>query len=962
MKLMNNRMIPACLILFLLTMGLSPIQASPIQAINSGSLAPLGPAIEMTSYSDWPSDLSENYSLFGGGTFDGQYIWMIPLETNQVVRLDPLTGQMTGYKNWPAGFVKGGGAFSEGVYAKGSIWLIPALADRVIKLDPATGHMTGYNDWPAGTAVAAPSFSDGVFDGTYIWLIPVNADSVVRLDPITGEMVGFNNWPSGFTKGNYAFSGGVYDGTNIWLIPSTADRVIKLNPNTGEMIGYDNWPSGHTHTGYKFKGGIYDGQHVWMTPYSANGFIKLDTVTGEMTGYNDWPSGFDKSRNTFGGSAFDGKYIWTKPDSNASLIRVDTATGEITENSDWPSGYNAANKSFTDAVYDGLNVWLIPGSTDRVIRLSSVPALSSVIPGDEAVKLGWEPVHGAVQFKIFKSSTSSATGTEVAAVSGSTTEYTVTGLTNGETYYFTIKAVFQGRESAASNEVSATPKSGNANLNNLLLTGGILHPTFSSAVTTYTAAVANHVDNVTLSPTLSEGHASLKVNGTAVASGSASGAIPLNVGNNIIEVVVTAQDGTTKTYTVTVTRAASSSGNNGVIVIPPKLFIDKNGTKIDPDTVDITSRYASFEIEPNGVYQAYVSFPAKVLKGWADKNPKLNIEVSTEYGGFYVPVHVEKIIPELSELLAKHRLSLEDAGFKLILTDQSNDKRWPKIIADNFPNGEQIGAIVDFRMEIINNRTGQTVETVNTFSEKIAKTIAMPMDILNKMATFGAFSYEESGKLGFAPATIRVYKDQALVSIYSYNTSSYVVLNNPVSFTDVRNHWAERYIGGAASKALMAGVGNGKFKPDQSLTRAEFAAMLVRVLNRGVAVSESLPYSDMDRNAWYFDEVATAKQLGLLGYVTGSEFFPDQPLTREEMANTLAAAARLEKIQIVTGTTVLNDYKDKDEITLAWLADVQMMVKSKIMTGTSELTFNPKGESTRAQAAAVLLRLLEELN
>ena len=98
-----------------------------------------------------------------------------------------------------------------------------------------------------------------------------------------------------------------------------------------------------------------------------------------------------------------------------------------------------------------------------------------------------------------------------------------------------------------------------ATLAGLGLSSGTLSPAFASATTSYTATVGNATTSVTLTPTLTDTRATMKVNGVAVASGSASAAIPLAVGSNPLSVVVTALNGTTtSTYTVTVTRAASS--------------------------------------------------------------------------------------------------------------------------------------------------------------------------------------------------------------------------------------------------------------------------------------------------------------------------------------------------------------------------------------------------------------------
>ena len=108
-------------------------------------------------------------------------------------------------------------------------------------------------------------------------------------------------------------------------------------------------------------------------------------------------------------------------------------------------------------------------------------------------------------------------------------------------------------------EVSRAPGM-DATLSGLVLsdrTGDVeLTPAFDPATRSYTAMVANSVTSVTVTATVTEPSATVTVNSVAVASGSASGEIGLEVGDNIITVIVTAGDGsTTSNYTVTVTRA-----------------------------------------------------------------------------------------------------------------------------------------------------------------------------------------------------------------------------------------------------------------------------------------------------------------------------------------------------------------------------------------------------------------------
>ncbi|WP_219132907.1 cadherin-like beta sandwich domain-containing protein, partial [Janthinobacterium sp. UMAB-60] len=106
----------------------------------------------------------------------------------------------------------------------------------------------------------------------------------------------------------------------------------------------------------------------------------------------------------------------------------------------------------------------------------------------------------------------------------------------------------------------------NNNLSALALSSGTLSPAFAAGTTSYTASVSNATTSLTVTPTVADASASVTVNGVTVTSGTASGAIALNVGANSVTTVVTAQDGTTtKSYTVTVTRAASSNANLAVL-------------------------------------------------------------------------------------------------------------------------------------------------------------------------------------------------------------------------------------------------------------------------------------------------------------------------------------------------------------------------------------------------------------
>ena len=127
------------------------------------------------------------------------------------------------------------------------------------------------------------------------------------------------------------------------------------------------------------------------------------------------------------------------------------------------------------------------------------------------------------------------------------------------------------RQTMEANQNTVYPVlSTNANLSALTTTAGTISPTFAAATTAYTASVTNATTSVTVTPTKNDANATIqaRVNGgsyTSVTSGSPSGSLSLNVGSNTIDVLVTAQDGTTtKTYTLTITRNLNALDNAGL--------------------------------------------------------------------------------------------------------------------------------------------------------------------------------------------------------------------------------------------------------------------------------------------------------------------------------------------------------------------------------------------------------------
>jgi hypothetical protein len=599
---------------------------------------------------------------------------------------------------------------------------------------------------------------------------------------------------------------------------------------------------------------------------------------------------------------------------------------------------------------------------------STVSALSSTVVADGSssstitVTLnGVGPIQGHAVSLTQANGSSTITPASVTTNVYGQAVFTVTN-TIAETVTYTATDTTDGVAVAQTAQVTFNPGAADATRSSLIA-APISLVADGTASSTLTVTVKDAVDNAISGHliNLSQGSGSSTITPASVTT-NVYGQAAFTVTNTIAETVTyTATDttaGLTVVQTAQVTFSASSSGSSHTVTTP---VIDQNSITLNPEQVDTTKPYVTLEVTPrDGV--AYISIPASILTSFEGKNAAFFLEIKTPYGSYQVPVHLASLIPGLKNLLAANNLKAEDISFKVTLTDKSGNKDIQGAFANGLPKGEVIGAIVDFSIAIINTKTGKTIGSADKFSKALTRVIPMPKSMASMPEQWGAFRFNETtNKFEFVPARKAQIDGIWYVMINSYTNSVYVVADHAVSFTDMQNHWGKSFAQLAVAKGLVDGVGGGKYDPNRAVTRAEFTAMLIRALGRGTSAGNTAPYDDVKADAWYFGVVTTAKELGLLDFVNGKSFKPDQTLTREEMASMLAAVNTLEKLPITKEAVSLDGYKDISIVDAAYLEDVRMMVMLKIMTGYGAGTFSPKGETTRAQAAAVLIKTLQTL-
>ncbi|MNB75455.1 Cellulosome-anchoring protein precursor [compost metagenome] len=110
-------------------------------------------------------------------------------------------------------------------------------------------------------------------------------------------------------------------------------------------------------------------------------------------------------------------------------------------------------------------------------------------------------------------------------------------------------------------------------------------------------------------------------------------------------------------------------------------------------------------------------------------------------------------------------------------------------------------------------------------------------------------------------------------------------------FPDARSNWAAGYIGALADKGVLSGYGDGSFKPNAAISRAEMVAIIGRVLNLGV-ISEGAPagFTDVGSGYWAADAIKQASSAKLIQGVSSSAFAPQNKATRAEAVTLIIRA------------------------------------------------------------------------
>lgn len=209
-------------------------------------------------------------------------------------------------------------------------------------------------------------------------------------------------------------------------------------------------------------------------------------------------------------------------------------------------------------------------------------------------------------------------------------------------------------------------------------------------------------------------------------------------------------------------------------------------------------------------------------------------------------------------------------------------------------------------------------------------------------------------------STLRAIEGKATLYDMSDVAVEVATPENAAKFADVVGHANQAAIEALAASGVINGMEDGTFAPNQGMTRAEFATIVVRGL--GLEPKANNAFSDVSASAWYAGFIGTASEQGIINGVGGGKFDPNSGITRQEAATMVARAAKLvginTEIDEAAVTEALAKFADEAKVE-SWAKEgLALCYREGILTADGNI--QPTVAAKRCEIAQMVYNLLDK--
>lgn len=339
---------------------------------------------------------------------------------------------------------------------------------------------------------------------------------------------------------------------------------------------------------------------------------------------------------------------------------------------------------------------------------------------------------------------------------------------------------------------------------------------------------------------------------------------------------------------------------------------------------------------PGSTDAAAVQFSAKSVTDMAAKNVVLELKHGN--ASYTLPTN----LLDASGLVSK--LGADDASKVSITTNI-------KSASDVKPEGVTVvGTPVSFSVSASYNDTSVTVDS---FDSLVKRSIAITKEQAAKVAT--AVVVDKDGTVRHVPTRVFEKDGNWYASISSMTDGTFALIEGKSRFTDVEGQWYADVANELSARKVTDGVFGTTFEGDKTITRAEFAALLVNAA--GLPQAGTADYDDVSADAWYATYVATGTKYGVLKGIGHNLYDPDALITRQEAMTMMTRASKV--IDYAGKSGDLAAFSDANLVS-DWATEAaQFNVGSGLIIG-NDGALKPHDNITRAESAVVVLRMLQQ--
>ena len=166
---------------------------------------------------------------------------------------------------------------------------------------------------------------------------------------------------------------------------------------------------------------------------------------------------------------------------------------------------------------------------------------------------------------------------------------------------------------------------------------------------------------------------------------------------------------------------------------------------------------------------------------------------------------------------------------------------------------------------------------------------------------------------------------------------------------DSSNAWYKDFVSKLISLDIIGGYSDGTFKPNKTVSRAEFAKMICIAIGWTLENPTKSSFKDVSKASWAWKYIETAKMHSIINGYNDGTFKPDSSITRAEIAAIIAKAKKLAK-----GSSKLKDINN------CWARDyINSCVEVGVIGGYPNNIFKPNNTATRAEAAKMIAAIVE---